>query len=130
MREPIPKLKTLIWRGCHQKCPQCGQGDLYQRWVRLHEHCPVCGLKYLQNQGDLLGPLIFLDRVLFLIPLFVLFYFGVWHPKLIWFLLFGGALMFLLIYTIPHRNGVSLAIDYLIRRKEGDLADPIAPKKP
>ena len=130
MNEPIPKFKTLIWRGCHKKCPQCGQGDLYQGWIRLHVHCPVCGLKYLPDQGDLLGPLIFLDRVLFLIPMFVLFYFGVWHPKLIWFLLAGGTMMFLLIYTIPHRNGVSLAIDYLIRRKEGDLADHPQPKKP
>ena len=89
--------------------------------MRLHEHCPACGLKYLESQGDLLGPLVFLDRLLFLIPLVVLFYFGVWHPRLLWLVLFGGATLFLLVYTMPNRNGVSLAIDYLIRRKESDL---------
>jgi hypothetical protein len=89
--------------------------------MHLHEHCPVCRLKYLESQGDLLGPLVFLDRLLFLIPLVVLFYFGVWHPKLLWLVLFGGATLFLLVYTMPNRNGVSLAIDYLLRRKEGDL---------
>ena len=91
--------------------------------MRLHERCPACGLKYLESQGDLLGPLFFLDRVLFLIPLIVVFYFGVWHPSLKWILVIGGAAIFLLIYTMPNRNGVSLAMDYLIRRKEGDLAE-------
>ena len=121
MTKPIPKLSSLLWRGWRKKCPQCGQGDLYRSWMRLHEHCPACGLKYLESQGDLLGPLVFLDRLLFLIPLVVLFYFGVWHPRLLWLVLSGGATLFLLVYTMPNRNGVSLAIDYLIRRKEGDL---------
>lgn len=108
-------------RGWRKKCPHCGQGDLYQRWMRLHEYCPACGLKYLQNHGDLLGPLMFLDRVLFMVPIVVLFYFGVWRPTLVGFVLFGGATLFLLIYTMPNRNGISVALDYLMRRKAGDL---------
>ena len=129
MNEPIPELKTLIWRGWHKKCPHCGKGDLYQRWLRLYEHCPACGLLYLSSQGDLLGSLIFLDRVLFIIPLIVFFYFGLWNPNLPMLLLSGVTVMLLLIFTMPNRNGVSLAIDYLLRRKQGDLADPSHPTK-
>ena len=121
--DEIPKLRTLLSRGWRKKCPHCGQGELYRKWMRLHEHCPVCGLKYLESQGDLLGPLVFLDRLLFLIPLVVLVYFGIWHFRLIWLLLLGGAVLFVLIYTMPNRNGVSLAVDYLLRRKEGDLKE-------
>jgi hypothetical protein len=80
-------------------------------------------LKYLQNQGDIMGPLMFLDRVVFIVPIIVLFYFGLWRPTLVGFILFGGATLGLLIWTMPNRNGVSLAIDYLIRRKEGDLVE-------
>ena len=130
MNEPLPRLKTLLRRGWRRKCPQCGQGDLYQRWLRLHEHCSVCGLNYLPDQGDLMGPLMFLDRVLFIVPIILFFYLGVWHPSLTGFIVFNGFLLFLLIYTMPHRNGVSLAIDYLVRRKEGDLADPPPAKQP
>ena len=115
-----PKLRTLVWRGWHKKCPQCGQGDLYQKWMRLHEHCPACGLRYLESQGDLIGPLVLLDRVLFLVPLAALFCFAGWHPNRLLLVLLGGAAAFLLLYTMPNRNGVSLAIDYLLRRKEGD----------
>ena len=33
------------------------------------------------------------------------------------FILFGGFLLFVLLFTMPHRNGASLAVDYWIRRK-------------
>ena len=120
---PIPKLKTLLWRGCHKKCPQCGEGALYQRWLKLHTHCAKCGLRYLANEGDLWGTLLFVDRVLFIIPLIVLIYFRVWHPDFTLFLICGALLLVVTIFTMPHRNGISLAIDYLVRRNSGDLVD-------
>ena len=43
-------------------------------------------------------------------------------------LLIGGGMLMLLVFTLPHRNGMSLAIDYLIRRKAGDLADDDSPQ--
>jgi uncharacterized protein (DUF983 family) len=125
---PIPKLRTLLWRGCRKKCPQCGRGDLYQGWIKLREQCSVCGLRYLPNQGDLWGPLLFFDRVLFIIPLIVVIYFRKFDSDLTTLLLVGGAMIFLLIYTLPHRNGMSLALDYLIRRKAGDLSDEDEPE--
>jgi uncharacterized protein (DUF983 family) len=130
MSEPIPKLSTLLWRGCRKRCPQCGQGALYQRWMKLHDHCSVCGLQYLPNQGDLWGPLVFVDRIVFLIPLVVLFYFLRWHPNPIILALFGGAMLFLLVYTVPHRNGISVALDYLIRRKSGEQVGPNSSQRP
>ena len=63
----------------------------------------------------------FVDRVVFLIPLVVLFYFLRWHPNSIILALFGGVMLFVLVFTMPHRNGMSVAIDYLIRRKSGEL---------
>ena len=88
----------------------------------------MCGLEYVPDQGDLLGPLIFLDRVLFLFPVIVLFYFGLWHPGLFGFVALGLTGLFLLVYTMPHRNGASLAIDYLIRRKDDELAEEASPR--
>jgi len=100
---------------------------MFQRWITLHEHCPGCGLKHLPDQGDLWGVLLFADRLLFIIPFIVLFYFRLYHPSLVTFFILGGAMVFTLVYTLPHRLGVSLAIDYLIRRKSGDLVDQDSP---
>ena len=124
MSDSIPKLGTLLWRGCRKKCPQCGQGAIYQRWIKLLDRCPVCGLQYLPDQGDLWGPLLLLDRLLFIIPLIGIIYFKFYNPRSVWFYLFGCGVVFALVFTLPHRNGMSLAIDYLIRRKFGDLSEP------
>jgi uncharacterized protein (DUF983 family) len=123
MDYPVPRLRILLSRGWRKKCPQCGDGDIYEGWLKVRDRCPFCDLQYLPNQGDLWGPLVFLDRVVFLIPIVVLFYFGVWKPGWLGFWIFGGLVIFLLWYTMPNRNGISLAIDYLIRRKYGDLSD-------
>jgi hypothetical protein len=66
---------------------------------------------------------VFLDRLLFIIPLIVIIYFRLYETTSIWLYLGGGTLLFLLVFTLPHRNGMSLAVDYLIRRKAGDLVD-------
>lgn len=120
MNDPIPPLSTLLGRGLRQKCPQCGEGSLFKRWSKLHDHCPVCGLKYLENQGDLWGYLLFVDRALFIFPLIVMIYFRLYVPNLMWFFVITGVLMFALVYTLPHRTGVSLALDYLVRRKSDE----------
>ena len=72
----------------------------------------------------------FLDRVLFIIPVIALIYFRLWHPNATLFFLFAGLMVFALVFTMPHRNGVSLALDYLIRRKSGDLVDENPPDDP
>ena len=119
---PLPDLKTLLKRGWRKKCPQCGEGAIYKRWLTMHERCSHCALQYLANQGDLFGPLVFLDRVLFLIPLITVFYFHIWHPNVIVFLLVGSVTLCLFVFTMPNRNGVNLAFDYYLRRRSGDLA--------
>jgi len=117
MNEPELKLSTLLWRGWKKKCPRCGQGRLYQRWLTLNQRCSVCGLDYLQDQGDLFGPLVFFDRVLFLIPFIVVFGFVVKNPGPVVSVVSGGTMIYLLMFTLPNRNGACLAFDYYLRAK-------------
>ena len=35
----------LFWRAVRLRCPNCGGGPLFSRWVRIREHCPVCGIR-------------------------------------------------------------------------------------
>jgi len=127
MTGTVPKLKTLLLRGWRRRCPHCGQGKIYQGWLKMHEHCPACDFKYLADQGDLWVYLVVIDRAAFLFPLVVLIYFRLNNPDTVWFYLSSATVLFLLIYTFPHRNGVGLALDYYFRRKWGDLAEPGSP---
>lgn len=127
----IPKLRTVLWRGMRCKCPQCGQGPVFHHWIKMYDTCKCCGLQYLPDQGDLWAYLVAADRALFVLPLIVLIYFRLYNPNSVWFYLFGGGTLALFIYTFPHRNGMSLGVDYLIRRNCGDLAElPAAPTGP
>lgn len=113
-----------------RRCPHCGEGPIYRGWVKLHDRCNHCGLQFLSDQGDLWVYLVAVDRALFILPLIVLIYFRLYFPDSIWFYLFTGGLMLGFVVTLPHRNGVSLGVDYLVRRKWGDLAETTPSPQP
>lgn len=121
--EPAPKpLVALLWRGMRQRCPQCGQGPIFRGWIKMHDRCSACGLQYLPDQGDLLAFQMVINKGLFIFPLIVLMYFRLYVPDVRWFYLLAGVLLILFLGTLPHRSGMALAMDYLIRRKWGDLS--------
>ena len=115
--DQIPPFKTLMARGARKKCPRCGEGPLFRRYNIMHEHCSVCDLKYLEDQGALFGTLFLVDRALFIFPLIVMIYFRSYVRNAIWFYLLCAMMMFLVIYTLPQRSGMALALDYLLRRR-------------
>jgi uncharacterized protein (DUF983 family) len=116
-RDAIPPLRTLLARGWRKRCPQCGEGALFRRLNLMHDRCAVCGLKYLEDQGDLFGYFFVLDRVLFIVPLIGMVFLRLWVPNAWWFYVVWVVLMIALVYTLPHRTGVSIAIDYWLRRR-------------
>ncbi len=117
MGEPSPSLWTLLARGVRRRCPQCGRGPLFKHLNVMHERCAVCGLRYLDNQGDLFGYLFVLDRALFILPLIALVFFRLYVPSSRWFYGIFALLMIALVSTLPQRTGISVAIDYLFRRR-------------
>lgn len=122
MNEPLPKLKTVLWRGCRRRCPRCGQGPVYKNFLRMHDDCSSCGLKFMHDQGDLWVYIIIVDRAVFILPLIGMLYFKLYNPYSVWFVLFAVALVVSLFGTVPHRNAMCLGIDYWARHKWGDLA--------
>lgn len=113
----VPTLLSVIRRGMARKCPRCGQGQIFKRWVTLYDNCSVCGLQYLRDQGDLWGYLLFVDRAMFIFPLVVMFYFGWWNPNSVWYWSAIAVLLAGMVYTIPHRNGISVGLEYYVRMR-------------
>ncbi len=116
-RPAVPPLATLLARGWRKRCPQCGVGPLFKRLNVMHERCSSCGLRYLEDQGDLFGYLFVLDRVLFIVPLIGMVFLRVWVPNAWWFYVVWAVMMVAVVYTLPHRTGVSIALDYWLRRR-------------
>ena len=37
-----PPLLTALWRGLSARCPNCGRGRLYRKYLKLSDHCNTC----------------------------------------------------------------------------------------
>jgi len=56
--EPVPTQPStghLLVRGASKRCPACGRGRLFRRWVTMVEDCPRCGLHFERIEGHWIG---------------------------------------------------------------------------
>ena len=47
--------ETAVHRAIRLKCPRCGEGALFRKWLSMYERCAHCGLKYERGPGYFLG---------------------------------------------------------------------------
>ncbi len=48
----IRPLKTAIRRGFGRRCPKCGQGHLFQGYLKVADHCTVCREDLTPQRAD------------------------------------------------------------------------------
>ena len=110
-----PTVREALKRGLRRRCPQCGQGPLFVWGIRMHERCSSCNLLYQRDRGDTWMFMIITDRIPILLGIAGV-YFGV-QPQT-WAGIAGlfAALAIPVVVTLPHRQGMAVAIDYLTRR--------------
>lgn len=57
---PMPPRRTLFARALRRRCPVCGSGGLFSRWLVMAPRCPGCGLVFQRGEdGYSLGALWF-----------------------------------------------------------------------
>ena len=49
--EPV-SLPRALWRGFTMRCPHCGHGRLFGRFLKVVDHCSVCGEEYRHHRAD------------------------------------------------------------------------------
>lgn len=47
----------VLFRGVTKRCPRCGQGKLFRRWLQMTPKCPRCSLVFEREEGAFLGSL-------------------------------------------------------------------------
>ncbi|MDH3707399.1 MAG: DUF983 domain-containing protein [Acidimicrobiia bacterium] len=50
-----PSAWRLFSRAARLRCPVCGSGGLFRRWVDLAERCPRCQLRFERGEGEFIG---------------------------------------------------------------------------
>ena len=111
----MANIRQALGRGIRGRCPQCGDGPLFERFIKAHERCSACGLLYQRDYGDTWLFIIITDRIPMLFGVAAL-YFGFrpenWLANAAFFL----ALALPIVATIRHRVGLALALNYLSGR--------------
>ncbi len=120
-----PQLWKTLGRGIRRTCPNCGLGPLFAGWFTMRRDCPVCQLVYLRNQGDTWLFWIIMDRIPIAIGLILIVFFGLRVSSWIMGTAFFSAMVIPLIATMPHRQGVAVALNYLSRVYFRDPSDEL-----
>lgn len=49
---PDRPMKPAIWNGLKQRCPCCGDGPLFGRYLRVRDQCDTCGEVLSHHRAD------------------------------------------------------------------------------
>ena len=119
-----PPIGTALRRGLRRRCPGCGEGQLFRRGLKTYERCSECQLLYQRDYGDTLMFMIITDRIPILFGIAFL-YFGIHPTGWLSTAFFFGALSIPLLATLRERQGLAIALDYLLRVYLRDPSDEI-----
>jgi uncharacterized protein (DUF983 family) len=103
---------TALLRGWQGKCPRCGTGTLFARFLKMRSHCPACNLGLEPYRADD-APAYFTIFIVghIVVPLVVLLErYGdqppLWFHALLWLPLS----VVLALYLLPHIKGTVIAL--------------------
>ena len=49
---PAEPTKTILWHGICERCPKCGQGRIFQSYLKQNESCAICGEDLSRFRAD------------------------------------------------------------------------------
>lgn len=61
-------------RALRRRCPRCGGGGIFRRWLQMAETCPTCGLRFERTEGYWTGSMalnLVVTEVVFVVVLVV-----------------------------------------------------------
>jgi uncharacterized protein (DUF983 family) len=114
----------MLWRGLRRKCPQCGSGHLFRRWITMADTCPRCTYRFEREEGFFLGAIVVSVIVteLVIVAIIVLGFSLTLPDTPVGALAIGGgvAALFTPLLIYPFTKTIWTAIDLIMRRSMGE----------
>lgn len=121
-RDPSARLRTMLDRAVHRRCPRCGEAGAFASWSRLHEWCPACGFAFEREHGYWVGAVIVNTTVTF--ALFLVVFVGgmlIAWPSVPWTPLFVATVLIMLVVPIgfyPWSKAIWMAFELSFHQLE------------
>ena len=115
-------IPAVLLSGLLKKCPQCGKGNLYSKYLKFYSHCPICGEEFHSYRTDDFGP--WLSIIIsghIIVPLVLSmeqnFKIDLWIQALIWIPITTVVVLFLL----PISKSICLSILWRLKMKDAEI---------
>ncbi|MEI7931814.1 MAG: DUF983 domain-containing protein [Alphaproteobacteria bacterium] len=116
----LSRVLGAMKRGAAFRCPQCGKGNLFRKYLKVQETCPICGHDNAQYPADD-GPAYFTILIaghLFVAPLFLAPFILKW--PLLWVAsVLAPSVMIIALFLLPRVKGAVIGLMWAIREVEG-----------
>jgi uncharacterized protein (DUF983 family) len=129
--EPKRDVVQSMRRGAAQKCPACGNGVLYGRYLKVVDACAACGEEMHHHRADDAPPYFTIIIVCHFIVAGIMMVEDYFHPNywvhiLMWFPLTIGMSLWLL----PRVKGALVGLQWALRMHGFAGPDAIDPASP
>lgn len=117
-----------VKRGLRQRCPECGEGRLYRKYLKVQCPCEACGHDNLQYPSDDAPPYITIFLVGHLVIAPMLFFNFIWTANL-WLVLFTTLplLLVLTLVILPFVKGGAIGAMWALGFKRRGLGETSPP---
>jgi uncharacterized protein (DUF983 family) len=128
----VPRsVRQAVLRGAAGKCPACGQGRLYHRYLKVSDACPACAEELHHQRADDAPPYFTILIAGHFIVAGVMMVEDYFHPAYwlhiaIWFPLTIG----ICLWMLPRVKGALIGLQWALRMHGfggRDVLDPAAP---
>jgi uncharacterized protein (DUF983 family) len=113
-----------MWRGWRMRCPACGQGRMFGRYLKVNDTCPSCGLELAGHRADDAPPyftILIVGHII--VPLMLLLEQHVQPPEWVHMALWLPLTLLLCLWFLPHIKGTLIGLQWA-RRMHGFGSEP------
>ena len=105
--------------GISCKCPRCGEGDLFDGYLKMHEECSACGADFtVADSGD--GPAFFVMWIamIVIVPIGMLFHLWVNPPIWVHLLIFPPVITLFCLWLLRPAKSLLFASQWANKAEE------------
>lgn len=109
-------LKTALLRGVRGRCPHCGEGKLFHRYLRVVDRCDLCHEEYFHQRADDAPPYVTIVLVGHIVVPLLLHVEMTWAPPLlVQFAIWPPLTLVLSLLLLQPVKGLLVALQWALR---------------
>jgi uncharacterized protein (DUF983 family) len=126
----IRSKRVSILRGFKQKCPACGEGRMFGKYLKVHDKCPSCGEELHHQRADDAPPYFTILIVAHIVGAGILWTEQTYAPPTwVHWIIWLPLLLVLSLWLLPRVKGALIGLQWALRMHgfggpDSDFTDP------